>query len=73
LNITDKENLQIDEEWEDTTTPKYNIVLQRAEDKWDYSIIPAYVLRELLSFHSEKEAQRFLDNNEDLVRDYYMI
>lgn len=62
-----------DEEWEDTTILKYDIVLQRDGTKWDYSIVPIYAIKYFLSFHSQEEAQRFLDTNEDLVRDYYMI
>nr|DAT90335.1 MAG TPA: hypothetical protein [Caudoviricetes sp.] len=62
-----------DEEWRDTRIPKYSLGLRRGETKWCYSIALIYAIKDFLCFHSKEEAQRFLDSNEDLVRDYYMI
>lgn len=58
-----------DEEWEDDTTPKYVIYRDGKKvgvDEW-------YVYYHFLSFHTRKQRGLFMEENMDLIKDYFMI
>lgn len=59
-----------DEEWEDTTIDKF--VIARLRNTMN-KIASATSNYEFLSFHTSAQRDLFLEENEDLVKDYLMI
>ena len=58
-----------DEEWSDTNMLKYTIERQECNIKKITSII----YYKLLAFHTREQRNLFLEENEDLVKDYLMV
>jgi len=58
-----------EEEWEDTTIQKYNIIRLNNEIVVDET---DSVFR-FLSFHTKEQRDLFLSNHLDLIKDYYML
>ena len=58
-----------DEEWNDEDTDKYIIVRSSNEIRKD-CLIKHY---HFLAFHTQKQRDLFLEENEDLIRQYYML
>ena len=58
-----------DEEWKDPNTMKY--VIKRKGDNRIMDIVSRYYY--FLAFHTEEQGYAFIENNEQLVKDYLMI
>ena len=58
-----------DKEWCDTDYKKF--VIRRAGDKWARDFFTSHY--HFLAFHTGKQMNLFLQENEDLVKDYLMI
>lgn len=58
-----------DEEWENGSIQKYCIIRRQSAIVCD-TIFVTYCL---LAFHTEKQRDLFLEENEDLVKDYFML
>ena len=58
-----------DEEWKDRHTIKFTIIKRLNL----ISLVPLYKDYEFLAFHTTEQRNLFLEENEDLVRDYLMI
>lgn len=58
-----------DEEWKSGTIRKFIIVKTKNEITPD----SAFITYNFLAFHTEEQRNLFLEENEDLVRDYLMI
>ncbi len=58
-----------DEEWKNYKVDKYTIV--RKYDKYDLYI--SYVSYFFLAFHTREQRSLFIEENEDLIKDYLMI
>lgn len=58
-----------DEEWDRISTPKFTIEGRIKELDCDIT----HGLRKLLAFHTREQRDKFLRNNEQLCKDYYMM
>lgn len=58
-----------DEEWEDEDMPKYVIVRSSNEIRRNYFMKHYH----FLAFHTSEQRDLFLKENEDLIRQYYML
>lgn len=58
-----------DEEWENMYLEKY--VIHRIYNKWTYT--DTFGLYGFLAFHTKEQRDLFLEENEDLAKDYLMI
>lgn len=58
-----------DEEWNESEPRKIVIVRKRNEIYLDYS----YTNYEFLAFHTLEQCELFLEEYEDLIRDYFML
>lgn len=58
-----------DEEWDDWDIPKYVIVRSSNEIRDDYFMKHYH----FLAFHTQEQRDLFLEENEDLIRQYYML
>lgn len=58
-----------DEEWEDTTINKF--VINRVKNTINKAAFTSSY--EFLAFHTQEQCDLFLEENEDLVKDYLMI
>ena len=58
-----------DEEWEDEDMPKYVIVRSSKEIRRDYFMKHYH----FLAFHTKEQRDLFLKENEDLIRQYFML
>lgn len=58
-----------DEEWEDTTINKF--VINRAKNTINKAAFTSSY--EFLAFHTQEQCDLFLEENEDLVKNYLMI
>ena len=58
-----------DEEWKDSGMKKYAIMRDGSEVK----CVVCYLNYDFLAFHTEEQRDMFLENNEQLVKDYLMI
>ena len=58
-----------DEEWNDENIKKYSI------SRWSFRIFKdiVYINYQFLAFHTEQQRDIFLEENEQLVKDYLMI
>ena len=58
-----------DEEWDDWDMPKYVIIRSSNEIRDDYFVKHYH----FLAFHTQEQRDLFLEENEDLIRQYYMF
>ena len=58
-----------DEEWCDRNMRKYIIMRERSYITTNYY----YSFHHLLAFHTAEQRDLFLEENEDLIRDYFML
>lgn len=58
-----------DEEWKDRHTIKFTIIKRLNL----ISLVPLYKDYEFLAFHTKEQRDLFLEENEDLVKDFLMI
>lgn len=58
-----------DEEWNNSEITKYVLVRRKGEIDIDYY----YTAYQFLAFHTSGQRELFLEENEDLVKDYLMI
>lgn len=58
-----------DEEWNDSTLKKYTIYREKGSITQGYN----FISYRFLAFHTEYQCDLFLEENEDLIKDYLMI
>ena len=57
------------EEWNNVDIPKFSII--RDKDEIDFYLNHNFYM--FLSFHTSEQRDRFLENNEQLIKDYLML